>query len=801
MRGVRPASSAKSRDRSTVAVGSVIALFLVAAIWLIGPDLGRHQISADIGPPGPEGRSAAPNAGTAIGAAAAHPAQRSAIEGIVVDDAGDPVAGAAVLLDGHAQVTSGAGGHFRFDDVAAGAYHLNAHSDAAAAGPLPLRVLDGDTTTVTVRLYPGVTMEVEVVSVIDGAPVPRARGALFVGNTLGDAGRVEAVADDRGVLRFPAVSLTTYVVTAEADGFAPATRLLTWNDRPGLAWRMRLALEPGVMLTGRVVDEGGGPVAGAQVTSRPPPRDSTITAYRPRLPDRNRPPVATDAEGRFRYPVPRGQALILRARHQGLLDGESGPLVADSGRDVTITLRAGRSVHGRVLDGQGAPVAGATVGEGGPDRPTERTDGDGRFTMRGIDPRQRNLVLRAEVAGARSSPVAIALPAGFDQPVELVLEHELSLRGAVVHADGSPVADAIVGFRRRVSNARSSAAPPATVLEAAIHGETRADQDGAFAIDGLASGTYELLARVPASGAHRAARPLMASVDAQAGDDAVSLVLPAAARIRGQVVDAGGRPVPDFTISLAELGGPTSFHAADGRFELADLDPGLARYQIHVLADRAAELTVPATVAPGETTDVGTLRLARGRLLSGRVLDTGSGGPVAGAVVSIDAQGGPRVATGRTDELGAFSIPVPEGPVVVHAAYRGVGGSRFITLPASQESIDLRLPEKGQLEVEVVTGAAPGDLAAFAVSAQRTDGADGGIRVWVLEQVDGQAIFRGDVSPGPHVVHLGPRRTLALGGEGDTDRSHDISVIVEPDKRHRVTISLEPGNQDNRGAE
>jgi hypothetical protein len=71
-------------------------------------------------------------------------------------------------------------------------------------------------TFVTVRLYPGVALAVEVVSVADGRPVPRARGMLVINNTLGDAGRLEAVADERGVVRFPAAALAGYTVARVA---------------------------------------------------------------------------------------------------------------------------------------------------------------------------------------------------------------------------------------------------------------------------------------------------------------------------------------------------------------------------------------------------------------------------------------------------------------------------------------------------------------------------------------------------------------------------------------------------------
>ncbi|HEX8107949.1 MAG TPA: carboxypeptidase-like regulatory domain-containing protein [Kofleriaceae bacterium] len=710
-----------------------------------------------------------------------------AIDGIVVDERNVPVSGAAVLVTSHDEVRSETDGSFHVAGVAPGRYYLNAHSETGAAGPLPLEV-DEAPLSVVVRLHPGVSLAVEVVSIVDGHPVPNARGSLLFSSMIGAAGHVETVAGADGILHFPVAALGNYHILAEADGFAPATRLLTWNDRAGLMWRALIALEPGVVLTGRVVDESGVPVRGARVTSRPPPRAQTQMAYRPRPPDPLRPPVMTDSDGRFRYPVPVGQGLVLLASHEHYAGGDSGPLVATGPADIVIRLRAGQRLTGRVVDRDHRPVAQATVTDGAPESAPAhiaRTDADGRFVMEGIDRRRHDAILFAEAHGMRASPVLVSLPSGFDRPIELVVEHDLRAAGIVVDSSGVPVGDAIVHFQHVVAPSyRPPPANPTAVLEPMVTGETRADASGAFVISGLGPGDVQLLARAPSAGGDRASPPLTATTSAKAGDEKVVITLPAPARIRGRVVTASGRPPTGMEVSLLQFGGPLPVADPEGRFELSQIDPAPGTYSVKVTADGSAARTVEARVTAGQTTDLGIITLEAGRTLRGRVLDAGGSGPVANALVSVDGPKGTRIASCRTDELGGFEVPVPNDPVMVHATVPGVGGSRFELVAPTRNSVELRLPETGRIEVTVTGPAAAG---ALTVSATRTDAVDGGFRIFMLNRDPGQPTFQADVSAGEYVVHASPGTGVAAMKGGDTQ--HDVAVAVAVGQIQKVTIA------------
>jgi len=764
---------------------ALLAVGALAAIALVGlrpmrDRQSRHRAAPVV--------SASPTTASVVAPSHALPPRpaRGGLTGTVVDDDGQPVSAAVVRFTGQPDRATDSAGRFAIRALAAGGYSLTATTATAASVPLAIRI-DDEPQDVTVRLHPGVSLAVEVVSVADGRPVPAARGLLAVSTSLGEAGHLAAIADERGILRFPVAAIGNYHVSVEADGFAPATRLLVENARAGLAWDAQIALEPGVVLTGQVVDEGGAPIADAEVRSRPPPRAQTQLAYRPRPPELLRPAVRTDADGRFRYPVPVGQGLVLVADHPRFVTGTSAVIARAEAAEVTITLRAGRQLVGRVVDRDRHPVAGVEVGDGPPE-PTAahhaRTGDDGRFVLTGLDPSLPQVVLFASTRSARANPMLVALPAGLDREIELVLEHELRIAGTVVDGTG-PVADAVITFQRALpADYRLPVAAPTATVEAAILGEARADGAGAFVIPGLAPGDYQLLVRQPGVTARRASPPIMARVVATAGATDVKVVLPAPGAVRGRVVTSDGKPATGVAVSLLHFGGAQRSTAPDGSFLIEQIDPGPGDYTLEIASAEGLPINVDATVTAGHTTDLGTITLERGRILRGQVIDTGSGGPVANAWLSVDGPDGDQVANARSDELGRFTVMVPTDPVVVHAVATSVGSSRFELVSSNRHDVVLRLPETGRLEV-VVADLGPAD--AVTVTATRTDAADGGFRLWMLERVAGTDGFRAEVSPGPYLVHAARGRSLA-----GTNRSKGgLAVAVTAGAVQRVTVALE----------
>jgi hypothetical protein len=122
---------------------------------------------------------------------------------------------------------------------------------------------------------------------------------------------------------------------------------------PGKVHEVELVLgSGGVVLSGRVLDAGGGPVAGARVTARPgyPFGGGLSSVFQ----------ATADAEGRYQLRLP-AREYHVRAAAGGYAPREGAvALTREVVRDFVLSP-AGR-ISGRVIErGTGAPVAGALL--------------------------------------------------------------------------------------------------------------------------------------------------------------------------------------------------------------------------------------------------------------------------------------------------------------------------------------------------------------------------------------------------------------------------------------------------------
>ncbi|HEU4412504.1 MAG TPA: sigma-70 family RNA polymerase sigma factor [Polyangiaceae bacterium] len=285
--------------------------------------------------------------------------RREALAGRVVDEAGEPVAGA--LVRGEPEADGGsppeptltdAAGRFAFPALAAGAYRLL----VARGGGVP-RAFAGQRTGETgarLVLRRGGAVEGRVVRAAGGEPVPSF--TLFLTEPLGLGRRpvnVRAVVDPEGRFRLDDVPEGPYHLLALAAGFgASAERPLRVSAGEASA-PSDLALPDGGSLRGRVVAaEDGRPIEGAWVD-----------VYRPALsgPDVLPPSrvVLTDAEGAFTlHGVEPGLRSIMvgaAGRHRRLLSG----IVVEEGAEaepalVPLPAPAPGEAPGTYLGGLGA---------------------------------------------------------------------------------------------------------------------------------------------------------------------------------------------------------------------------------------------------------------------------------------------------------------------------------------------------------------------------------------------------------------------------------------------------------------
>jgi hypothetical protein len=113
----------------------------------------------------------------------------------------------------------------------------------------------------------------------------------------------------------------------------------------------RQVLLKGLALEGQVIDDEGRPIAGARIEdSTRAPGSSEFAWCHP-----------TDAEGRFRFHLPRGKGFLLVAEAEGYVPATQNVSPDPDQPVVTFRLMRGKRLRGRVVDPDGHPIAGAEV--------------------------------------------------------------------------------------------------------------------------------------------------------------------------------------------------------------------------------------------------------------------------------------------------------------------------------------------------------------------------------------------------------------------------------------------------------
>ncbi|HVF60348.1 MAG TPA: carboxypeptidase regulatory-like domain-containing protein [Thermoanaerobaculia bacterium] len=332
------------------------------------------------------------------------------VSGRIVDAAGRPVGGAVArlhMIPGGAafQATSAADGLFAFDWVPEGTYRLlaEARGYARADAPGEVQVAGAAVGGLEVRLSEaGGAISGQVLG-LDPADRRRVQVRAL---RLDDKAGFSRVGPD-GRYRISDLAPGDWQVVAATHDGRQASGEVTLEPGQAEAF-LDLELETRPVLAGRVTFDGR-PVAGADV----------------RLHGPSAPAARTAQDGSFRVVVTPGRyTLILLEPRQGL--GYSRAVeVGPDGAEVTIDLESA-SLSGRVLDGGGAPVAGAAVVTEGVNPaldlsysgPATRTDDAGLFALR-LAPGHYRLTVSAD--GFAPATTDVELPEGRTVELEVPL--------------------------------------------------------------------------------------------------------------------------------------------------------------------------------------------------------------------------------------------------------------------------------------------------------------------------------------------------------------------------------------------
>lgn len=707
------------------------------------------------------------------------------LEGQVVGPDGRGVGGAEVWLSSVPPRTTKSedDGTFTFARLVGRTYQVSARSGELIGGPVPYK-LTPKSDPLKLQLAEGAAV---VVTVVDEAarPIP---GAEVRGSELAE--RAAATTDARGEARLKPVHPGYVAVSATAPGHAPGGGFTTIGS-PGAVGRLTITLREGFPVSGRVVDEAGEAIAKARV--------ALAGAWWSSEDDQGGSPTAvlTDDKGQFTIPAVATGTHRLTAVDGAHAPASSAPVpVIDRAvTGVTIAMKAGGELAGRAVDTAGKPVPYATVRVVGAGRQLWRTaarqttcDAEGAFELRGL-PREK-LSARAESDQAASKLVDVDLTARAAQrDVSLVLDVVGVIAGKVVDDKGAAVAEVAVHAFPDLAESTSWTGVALAGMSSAV-----TDGAGAFTIPGLPEGSYRLSAT---RSGRRGFSWGQGGTPARTGDRAVVIKLPSPGGLKGTIAIEGAAAPPRY--ALVQLGTQPPTPARDGVFELRDVAPGT-----HDVTFRGSEFAEwvqrDVKVEPGQTTDLGTVKVFRGRRLTGAVVDA-DGRPVAGATIKLgemlfamegqeDAMSGfedmSGVRSAVSGEDGAFVIiGVPPKATTVAAEHPQRGRSLPVPVPEGAQDpppLQLALRGFGSISGKVVQKGEP----QHGVTVMETS-KSGGARLAMAQTDEAGRFTMAKVAEGEHVLQ-------AMRQAGfSAMRSTSVTVNVTAGKETAVTIDIPVG--------
>lgn len=562
-------------------------------------------------------------------------------------------------------------------------------------GKVRLRSDRGDDGTTTIaaglneyrfELKGGVTLRGKVVDPAGGA----VGGATVWLQTAGQAwwnGRALATADALGTFALRHVPKSTSL-GAFAAGFGPSPLLdldAVDTAKPPVEVTLQLTAAGGSLL-GRVTDSAGAPIAGASVVAGGGPT-RLESRGRKLIPEWTGRHATTDADGRFALVgLKTGkQPVAARADGFGIWRGET-TIAADAPATLEVQLQVAAALHGRVTDGDGKPVAEASVRvyDRAPKTPFLAggqidfdeefghlgaiSDADGNYRLEGVSPGTAH-VFAQEKMDRRSSnsgktlvwaQQALAIAPGSDTVWNPVLDEGRTIDGVVLYRDGFPFPGLFVSLTDEKTGAVQTF-------------NTGRSADFRFCC--LEASSYALRVQVwlPEGGAGFISReglvPDQGKVEVRAAFDKPVEVEPGA--VIGRIDDRGGRirnpGAASVTLHIGTGSWRDGGEIKDGAFRIEKVKPGRHRVTL-VEGNTVLASTDWFEVASAATADAG-------------VLVTEPGGALR---ISIDRRPGatdvePTLALRREGDPGTGSVRIPLGRSIEYLADNLTPGTYDVT--------------------------------------------------------------------------------------------------------------------------
>ncbi|MEJ7602595.1 MAG: carboxypeptidase regulatory-like domain-containing protein [Kofleriaceae bacterium] len=573
-------------------------------------------------------------------------ARRARLEARVLAN-GQPVANAEVrITDGSrptlAVATSDGNGVVRFADLIPGPYELWARQGTTVS-PL-VRISEIDATRVELALAPAGSIRGKVL--VDG-PLPRGVTVWVEPLDLDHAVRTAAL-DDQGRFTIDGGPTGRWRVEAAAPGFVPSSEVIaTRGPRDEIAVRLHRA---GVV-TGTVVDLGGGPVAGAIVL-----RANGAGAQ----PVEERRRVVANARLRWVHPLA-GQRTLPAFDSSRFGSSRPGARPAECGGGhcgLDLGAKKGTIIHA-AADGEIALAFTEIRGEAGRYVAIDHGDGVRTFYMH-MDELRSGLEIGQRIRAG--DPIGTVGSTGFSSAPHLHFAITQEQAGRTWYMDPEPIIRhaVVLPAPRALDRAEASDAVLATLrwsevgraLTAAAPQQLATDARGRFRVEGVVPGSYVAVAFAPrlapgTSGAfsvQTATETPDVLVTLRPGTLVHGRVLGRDGAIAGATIVAGGgtgESVHKLSNAYTNAAGEFTLHSLTGRIMLSVTAPGYGTIERVVTLDDRARHAEDFVL---------TIENAQ---LRGQVLapDGGTAG-----LVSIRIVDGPPRRRATTDAMGRFSI-------------------------------------------------------------------------------------------------------------------------------------------------
>ena len=446
-------------------------------------------------------------------------------------------------------------------------------------------------------------------------------------------------------------------------------------------------------LAGLVVDPTGKPVPEAEVSLYDAVSGASAFSDALRLMNDGPLPKArstarTDAQGRFRFTSlePGEWSLIVTHKRFAREEVAGIPVPETGGHEERIKLQYGNGFYGFVVDARtGQGIAGATLTLDNPMAaflPKARkakgqaqevvTNENGAFEFHNIGGGQKTLLVAAEGFATQIHNNFAMLLQAENQEQE----------GALIWNNQTPAENRLKAQQPKEPKQKTFELEPEKTLAGRVLGPNRegiagieieaifqagtvgsrgvaaSSTGGEFLIDGLADGLYTV--RVLNAPGYQST-PLQR---VEAGRTDLELVLAEQGSVRGTVVDAAtGRPIPRFSCAVRTVHprNPTwgsvvskkNVSSKDGRFHLTGVNEGQYVVEAFVSDKYPSSFSEPFQVTQGiETSDI-VVRLTKGGKITGVVVSSYTGEPIAGAEVRTNDNN--YVESEFMDLLGALS--------------------------------------------------------------------------------------------------------------------------------------------------